>query len=1303
MTKIIKYLSYFLLFVIAATLLLAVFTQTPIFKNWLKNKIIQLAEARLNGTIAIEALRGNLFSYFQIEGLSVKIAGDDFLSVRRAFISFNPYFFLNKKISLRQIILEAPEIYLTQIDSAHWNFHRLLKPAPKPALSDSAAACNWPVAAPNIVVADGAINVQTLGALPVTIPKTIQNLNLVFGLWLNEDETQLALEKLSFDARDPDLSLRTGETRFLLQRDHLKAEELEIQTGASKLSSNIDIKNFTDPQVDALIQGQPLSFTELRRALPKLQLYGDPKIMLKVRGGLSNLEIGFRLWMGDNNLDLAGNLQLKQPPYRYHLKGDVSHLNLADFTGDSTLASDLNFNFEIAGQEFELHNLSAALTLALDRSSAFGLRFEPLLGRCEIDSAQIKFTLQTGSRGAKAAAEGWANLAGDLPSYRFHADIHDFDISQFMDSSALHSDLNLRLDVDGQGMEAETLRGHFNLTLAPSSVNGVPIDSAYFQIHLQEKTLHLREVWLASPFANVTAAGEVAISANADPPSEPKENHLQVEAEFIDFSLLSQSLPLDSLTGRGRFHAQFDGPLDSLLATTAIELFELAGRDFAIGGLAARGTGVYSPAAVRFEVAGRLDTTAAFGLTDLRSDFNFSFADSAVHFRIAVHRLDDLSAAAAGELRWDDESMTVFLDALELSILNQQWQKTSDSTTLRIDHDGYTISELRLSSGEQSFFISGNMNLQKGNNLLLRLQNVDLAGYRAFSERDVNLNGRLNLNMRLAGNLAQPSIRADFQVANLEYYQVPFASFSGLLEFQNDSLSWRAALSKTVSDSTMETSGFIPMRLSFPRSGSVSDAPYEFRVLSDEQVEMRISAQNLDLSFLQLFATDVKNIKGKLAANIVLRNTLNDLRGVGPIRIFDGQFDIPTLGTQYRNANLVLLLQDQELIIKDFRLQSGGGELRLVDGGLALSEKSLEDFKARFRANNFRLMNDKRMQARVKGDLELSGSIRAPKFAGEITVTESRIYYPAWFEYEHLVELTSQPYFIISDDSTVFDNDGAMRFQKKRTAAEGDFTETEFYKRLRGELAIYFPRNTWIRGNDLNIEVEGELVAVKEGPEIVLFGNFLTIRGYYELLGNRFQIIQGEMVFHGEPEPNPEVKIEAVYAFQDPASEDRQRHEFKVTITGTLYTPEFKFTLDDQIAEQEDILSILLFGQRRSSLSVGQAYSASKETDLEDRATGLIAGQIIKQLSGRLGQTLKLDMIQIESGKDLTNSKVRIGKYVTPDVFVSVSQDFGNEGNRKVELEYELPKKLFFLNLLMQASVERRGATGLDIIWKIEW
>jgi translocation and assembly module TamB len=259
------------------------------------------------------------------------------------------------------------------------------------------------------------------------------------------------------------------------------------------------------------------------------------------------------------------------------------------------------------------------------------------------------------------------------------------------------------------------------------------------------------------------------------------------------------------------------------------------------------------------------------------------------------------------------------------------------------------------------------------------------------------------------------------------------------------------------------------------------------------------------------------------------------------------------------------------------------------------------------------------------------------------------------------------------------------------------------YKNLRGELALYFPRNTWIRSEDANIEIQGELALVKEaGPDISLFGSFAALRGQYQLLGNRFQIERGELVFHGEPEPNPEVDIEAVYEFQDASGDSREKHQFRVNVTGTLNTPQFQFSLDGQVAEQQDILAILLFGQPKSSLTPGQQVVTSKE-GLDERARGLVTGQVLKALSGKLGEGLRLDVVQIESGKDLTDSKVRIGKYVTEDVFVSVSQDFGGEGNQKVELEYELPKKLFFLNLLLQASMERKGSTGVDVIWKIEW
>lgn len=1289
MTKLIKYFSYFLLFTIVLALLAVSFMQTPIFKNWLKNKLIEMAEARINGAIAIESLRGNLFSYVQIEGLTITSAGKEVFRLKRGFFRYNPYALLRKRISVRQIILESPEFNLVQIDSTHWNFEGFLKPQPASAKTDSAQTFDWPVSAPSIVVAAGAVDVETLGTLPFVIPKRFQNLNLDIGLWLKKGETHLVLEKLSFESRDPDLSFRTSQSKLELRGDDLNAENFEIDTEASKLSSSIAIKNLADPVIDALIQGLPISLTELRRAAPDLELYGDPKIVLKVIGPLNALEVSTRLWMGDNNISLAGNLQLKQPPYQYDFKGEITHLNLADFTRDSTLASDLNFRFDVKGQDVELHKMSGAATVAFDTSDAFGLRFEPLSGRCEIDSARLKFSLQMQSQGAKAEAAGWLNLAEKVPTYRLAANVRDLDVQQFTVLSDFHSNINMNFEIDGRGTDFETFSGSARVGVRPSAINGVPVDTALAQLLVEDKIIRLQEFQVTSPLAKITAAGDISIH---------KENHLQVDAEFIDFSVLSNVMPLDSLRGRGRFSGRFEGPLDSLLITSSMELSQFAGLDFEVGQFVAGGRGVYSGKGIRFEMDGKVDTTAAFGLNDLRSNFKFDYADSVVYFQIDASRRDDLSASTSGQLRWNATGYDVILEALDLRLLQQVWHKESERTVIRISEEGYSISELQLASNEQTVFVAGDLHPAKGNDLHLSLQSIDLANFQQFLEANVNLSGDLDLDLLLSGTMAKPRLRGDFQISDLEYYQVPFEDFSGLFAFHDDSLNWRAVLSKVATDSLMETSGFVQMKLCLE--------PYQFQLLAGQPVEIKVSSRGLDLSFLQLFASDVKNIRGTLAADIVLSNTLNDLRGVGPVRVFDGQFDLPTLGTKYRNVNLVLLLQGKEFVIKDFRMQSDGGELRLLSGGLALSEKSLENFKAQFRANNFRIMNDRRMQARVKGDLELSGSIQAPQFSGEITVTESRIYYPAWFEYENLVELSTKPFFIITEDTAVFDTSGAMRFQKKRTAAEDDFTQAEIYKRLRGELAIYFPRNTWIRGEDTNIEVEGELVAVKEGPEIVLFGNFVTIRGYYELLGNRFQITSGEMVFHGEPVPNPEIKIEAVYEFQDASSEDRQKHEFKVLITGSLYTPEFKFTLDDQVAEQGDILSILLFGQRGSNLSLGQAYSTSNETDIEDRATGLVAGQILKQLSGRLGKRLSLDMIQIESGKDITDSKVRIGKYVTQDVFVSVSQDFGAEGNRKVEIEYELPKKLFFLNLLLQASVERQerqGSTGLDVIWKIEW
>ncbi len=557
------------------------------------------------------------------------------------------------------------------------------------------------------------------------------------------------------------------------------------------------------------------------------------------------------------------------------------------------------------------------------------------------------------------------------------------------------------------------------------------------------------------------------------------------------------------------------------------------------------------------------------------------------------------------------------------------------------------------------------------------------------------MEGRLNFDLIFTETLTSPKIQTEFDVTDGQYLHVPFERFSGRVELDESTINWEGALSKSASDSLFESSGTLPVDFSL--------SPFAFQFLRNDSLEVKFNARGLDLAILQAFAKSVQNIQGKLVADIVLSNTFADLRGVGPIRVVDGHFDVPELGTKYRDVNLAFILQGKELIIRDFRLKSGGGRLSLVEGGLSLSEQALKDFNAKFKASGFQLINNKKMRATVRGNIDISGSVQAPYFSGELNVTESRIYYPAWLEEDVTVELSKKPFFVIDTDSVRNDTLGAIRFQKRAKEPEASFTESRFYRNLRGELALIFPRNTWIRSSDTNIEVQGELVFVKEENAILLFGSLSTIRGYYELLGNRFQIESGDLVFHGEPEPDPEVDIEAVYEFRDMSGADPQKREFRVFVTGTFSTPQFRFTLDGQVAKQEDVLSILIFGQSSESLTFSQRSSVSDDAGLGERAQGLVTGQLLKQVTGKLGEELRLDVVQIESGQDLEETRLRIGKYITPDVFISISQDFGDEGNRKVELEYEIPKKLLFFNLLLQASQERKGDSGLDVIWKIEW
>ncbi len=1278
--------------------LLVIFSQTPLFKSWLKNRVIAYVEASTQTHLEIKKLRGNLYSFLQIEDLVWTIDKKKFFTVKRVLLQYRPMALLLKKIEIQQILVEQPVVFLDQKADSSWNFQRMLsaKPHEKAGIPDSSSVFDWGISLEKCKIVAGSAQIQRAPKTAIVLPEKISRLNLDFSFFMFDDILNLALEQFSFQTENPDFSFSVSKTAFESNQEETHLKDLSIQTGSSKVSSNIDFINKKPKTLNLLLKGAPVDLSEVRRFLPSFEFYGTPRINIETRGRLDDLTLNCNLQSGQSVVRLWGNVHVATKPYGYHLQGQVRNLNLYESLHDSSLTTDLNLTFAVDGKGTDPEKMRAKFSLQVDSSVVAAKKINSMQMHGAILDDSLSVQLDAVVEGAKFALQGNLNF---LPReaglhYAANGTVHRFDLSRFSNAQNIRSDVNVAFALRGSGTDLKTMNGQLDLRLLPSSLNHVPIDSAAIQWTFADERLDVHRFKIVSPLGTLHANGHLSVHG---------ENALTVDADFDDVSVLSPVLPVDSLSGSGSFHGSVTGPADSLNVKTNFTFSHFGNRDAQVGQFSGTATGVIYSDRQRFSFRGKAERLRASSFQLTKALVAIDYADSSADFDVNLLNGTEYSFKTAGIVKLQPEETSIEISDLGLQYKQLIWEKGQTPTMIKMRNTSYEVTGFDLYSDAQKLSFSGRLDPLAENHFQIDLSHLNLDTLRRRMGMDADIGGDLNLKLLFTGQFSRPKLDVEFDVNNGHSYHVTYKKIRGNFGFDDEKFLWNGVLSKTESDSLFETSGYVPLHLSF--------SPFQHAIYNDRQLVLKVSTHGIDLSFLQPLIRGIENVHGKIVGDIVISNTLSDLRGVGPLRLINGAVDVPEIGTKYRKINLVLFLNDKEVLIRDFRLRSGDGSLKIVDGSLSLSSDEVQAFNAKFRLNDFQMMNNKKMKAKVDGDIELSGSIQSPTFSGDLTVTECVIFYEKWFGNE-AVYLTSKPFFVISPDSIKQDSSGAVRFQKKIKGAETIFTETRFYKSLQGELSLTFPRNTWIRSGDANIEIEGDLAAVKESDDIALFGSFSTIRGFYSLLGNRFQIKKGEMIFDGNPDYNPEVSIEATYFLESSNGADREKQEFDVIISGTLFYPEFRFTLDGNEVEQNDLISILLFGKRFADSPLGQiggsqGLSSAKKsgqsgTGLDKQATGALTGQILKQLSGKLGDQLRLDMIQIEKGNSWKDSSVRIGKYLTPDVFVSVSQDFGDQGNQTVDLEYEFPRILFF-NLLLQASSESQGNSALDVIWKIEW
>ena len=122
-------------------------------------------------------------------------------------------------------------------------------------------------------------------------------------------------------------------------------------------------------------------------------------------------------------------------------------------------------------------------------------------------------------------------------------------------------------------------------------------------------------------------------------------------------------------------------------------------------------------------------------------------------------------------------------------------------------------------------------------------------------------------------------------------------------------------------------------------------------------------------------------------------------------------------------------------------------------------------------------------------------------------------------------------------------------------------------------------RDGWLRGRDLNVEMEGQLQVVWDRMErdLAMVGSLDAIRGVYSFVGRQFQVQEGTVSFLGTPGMNPNLDIQALNRLR---TADNDRLDIVAHVQGTLLSPRVSLSSNAPfpIAES-DLVSYLIFGR----------------------------------------------------------------------------------------------------------------------------
>ncbi len=389
-----------------------------------------------------------------------------------------------------------------------------------------------------------------------------------------------------------------------------------------------------------------------------------------------------------------------------------------------------------------------------------------------------------------------------------------------------------------------------------------------------------------------------------------------------------------------------------------------------------------------------------------------------------------------------------------------------------------------------------------------------------------------------------------------------------------------------------------------------------------------------------------------------------DLRVVGPPALSSVSGEITTNGATLSAPNLRVALQGL-----DTRINLNGGRAdinataQVVSGGQvsvggALSLNGTPSADLQVRLADVVVVDPRLFRTRVSGAINVTGPLSSgTRLSGSVNVAETEVTVPA----SGLTTIGEIPAIRHVGSSRAA---RATRARAGVDAVQTSQTQSGGSGGLLLDIQVNAPNRMFVRGRGIDAELGGALRLTGTTQQVISAGRFELIRGRLDILGKRFDLIEGSTQFQGSLTPYIRFVTQT----------NTSTGTAGVIVDGPADAPEVQFVADP-IVPQDEVLAQLLFGRDISQISAFQALQLAN-------AVATLAGGGGAGIISGLRDGFGLDDLDITT-TDEGQTAVRVGKYLSENVYTDVTA--ASDGSAEVSL-----------NLDISPSLTAKGTAGTD-------